>query len=61
MRVSLFQWNDGKTISCHVWTNDQNIRWYRVNIEEAKGLYPDLSMIQAVKKVARDRFKRNEA
>jgi len=57
MSVSLADWGDGKTISCYVSTSYEDVKLYKIDIEEAKKLYPKLSKLQAIKQVARHRFK----
>lgn len=59
IKTSVYEWADGKTISCYAWINHDDIRWYKINIQEAQGLYPELSLLQSVRKVARNRFKEN--
>ncbi len=60
INTSVYEWGDGKTISCYAWINHDDIRWYKINIQEAQRLYPGLSNIQAVKQIAKKRFKKND-
>lgn len=57
INTSLYEHPDSKTISCYVWTNDKDIRWYVVKVSEILGLYPELDMYQATEKIALERFK----
>ena len=57
IKTNFFHWADGKTVSSYVWTNENDIKWFVINIEEAKGIYPKLYTLQAVKQLTKDRFK----
>lgn len=56
IRTSVFNWSDGKTVSCYVWTHDKDIKWYVIDLNEAQNRYPKLSRLASIRQVAKDRF-----
>lgn len=59
IHVSEYGWADGKTIWCYAWKSHEDVRSYTIDIKEAKRLYPQLTVHQAVKIVARKRFQKD--
>lgn len=59
IHTSLYEWCDGRNFSCYAWENDSDIRWYIINVANAKRLHPNLSTVNAVKNTARDMFALN--